>query len=75
MGMSANQHQDDPEDEAFLRQLVLPQEECMRLGILWHGGYRRSRSPNVVRLEQWHLNHHRPDRAVTDNPSSRSTPR
>jgi hypothetical protein len=47
--MSA-EHQDE---DAFLRKLILPQEDCMRLGILWYGGYRWFRSPNVVPIEQW----------------------
>jgi hypothetical protein len=52
------------EDEnAFWRKLVLPQEDRMRLGIPWHGGYRWFRSPNVVCLE--HYRRRRP--AVADN--------
>jgi hypothetical protein len=50
--MSATQRQAEDED-AFWRKLVLPQEERMRLGIPWHGGYRWFRSPNVICIEQW----------------------
>ena len=50
--MSAIQRQTEDED-AFWRKLVLPQEDRMRLGIPWQGGYRWFRSPNVVCLEQW----------------------
>jgi hypothetical protein len=50
--MSANQRRIGDEG-AFWRKLVLPQEERMRLGIPWHGGYRWFRSPNVVCLEVW----------------------
>jgi hypothetical protein len=49
--MSATQRQVEDED-AFWRKLVLPQEERMRLGIPWHGGYRWFRSPNVIPIEQ-----------------------
>ncbi len=43
-----------PEDEdAFWRKLVLPQEERIRLGIPWQGGYRWFRSPNVIPIERW----------------------
>jgi hypothetical protein len=44
---------DEEEDEDFLRSLVLPQEDCLRLGVAWRGGYRWFRSPNVVCLEQY----------------------
>ena len=50
--MSAIQRQTEDED-AFWQKLVLPQEDRMRLGIPWQGGYRWFRSPNVVCLEQW----------------------
>jgi hypothetical protein len=45
-------HQEEDED-AFWRKLVLPQEDRMRLGIPWHGGYRWFRASNVVPIEQW----------------------
>jgi hypothetical protein len=45
--------EDEEGDEAFLRKLVLPQEDCMRLGVSWTGGYRWFRSPNVVCLEHY----------------------
>jgi hypothetical protein len=50
--MNATQRQAEDED-AFWRKLVLPQEDRMRLGIPWHGGFRWFRSPNVVCIEQW----------------------
>jgi len=50
--VSAIQRQTEDED-AFWQKLVLPQEDRMRLGIPWQGGYRWFRSPNVVCLEQW----------------------
>jgi hypothetical protein len=42
-------------DEAFLRQLVLPEEDRLRLypTVQWTGGFRWFRSPNVVPIEQW----------------------
>jgi hypothetical protein len=49
--MSAIQRQTEDED-TFWRKLVLPQEERMRLGIPWHGGYRWFRSENVIPIEQ-----------------------
>jgi len=49
--MSATQRREEDAD-AFWRRLVLPQEERMRLGIPWHGGYRWFRSPNVVPIER-----------------------
>jgi hypothetical protein len=39
-------------EDTFWRKMVLPQEERMRLGIPWHGGYRWFRSPNVIPIEQ-----------------------
>jgi hypothetical protein len=50
--VNATQRQAEDED-AFWRKLVLPQEERMRLGIPWQGGYRWFASPNIVPLEQW----------------------
>ena len=43
--MSTTQCRTEDED-VFWRKLLLPQEERMRLGIHWHGGYRWFRSPN-----------------------------
>jgi hypothetical protein len=39
-------------EDAFWRRMVLPQEDRMRLGIPWHGGYRWFRSENVIPIEQ-----------------------
>jgi hypothetical protein len=50
--MSAIQRQAKDED-TFWRKLILPQEERMRLGIPWRGGYRWFKSDNIVCLEQW----------------------
>jgi hypothetical protein len=50
--MNATQRQAEDED-TFWRKLVLPQEERMRLGIPWRGGYRWFRSPNIIPIEQW----------------------
>jgi hypothetical protein len=49
----ATQHQDDSEGEAFLRQLVLPEEErCLRYPtMVWSGGFRWFRSPNVIPID------------------------
>jgi hypothetical protein len=46
---------DTDTDEAFLRQLVLPEEDRLRLypTVQWAGGYRWFRSPNVIPIEQW----------------------
>jgi hypothetical protein len=44
---------EDGEDEAFLRQLIRPEEDRRRTGMPWAGGYRWFRAPNVVPLEQW----------------------
>lgn len=57
--VNAIQRQIEDED-TFWRKLVLPQEERMRLGIPWCGGYRWFRSPNVVPIEQWRKKRPRP---------------
>ena len=53
--MERAQEKTAEEDEAFLRQLVLPQEERQRRypGSVWAGGYRWFRSPNVLCLEKY----------------------
>jgi hypothetical protein len=42
-------------DEAFLRQLVLPEEDRLRLHptVQWTGGFRWFRSLNVIPIERW----------------------
>jgi hypothetical protein len=42
-------------DEAFLRQLVLPEEDRLRLHptVQWMGGFRWFRSSNVIPIERW----------------------
>ena len=46
---------DDNDDEAFLRSLVLSEEDCRRRHpeVTWVGGCRWFRSPNVVPLERY----------------------
>ena len=46
---------DDNDDEAFLRSLVLSAEDCGRRHpeVSWVGGYRWFRSPNIVPLERY----------------------
>ena len=55
MAQTVQTEEDDEEDEAFLRHLVLPEEDRRRLypTIPWTGGWRWFRSSNVVCLEQW----------------------
>ena len=44
----------DAEDEAFLQQLVIPEEDRAKyISHPWTGEYRWFRSPNVVCLEQY----------------------
>jgi hypothetical protein len=54
MGM-VEVYTDTNEDEAFLRQLVLPEEDRLRLHptVQWTGGFRWFRSPNVIPIEYW----------------------
>jgi hypothetical protein len=53
--MAQSQTVDDAEDESFLRQLIRPEEDRLRLYSTtgWAGGYRWFRSPNVVCIEHW----------------------
>lgn len=50
--MDATQRRTEDED-TFWRRLILPEEDHLRMGKPWTGGYRWFRSPNVVPLEQW----------------------
>jgi hypothetical protein len=50
--MSATQRRAEDED-AFWRRLVLPEEDHLRMGKPWTGGYRWFRSPNIIPIEQW----------------------
>jgi hypothetical protein len=43
---------EDEDDEAFLRSLVLPEEDRIRRRV-WTGGFRWFRSPNIVPLERY----------------------
>jgi hypothetical protein len=48
---------DDSDDEAFLRSLMLPEEDRRRLTTApWSGGFRWFRSPNVIDLERYRRN-------------------
>jgi hypothetical protein len=53
--MELSQEPIEEEDEAFLRQLVLPEEDRRRRfpASVWTGGYRWFRSPNVLCLEKY----------------------
>jgi hypothetical protein len=53
--MELAQERTEEEDEAFLRQLVLPEEDRRRRfpASVWTGGYRWFRSPNVLCLEKY----------------------
>jgi hypothetical protein len=53
--MAQSQTIDDAEDEAFLRQLIRPDEERQRLHptTVWLSGYRWFSSPNVVPIEKY----------------------
>ena len=57
--MQSNRIEDDDDDEAFMRSLIRPEEERLRLHptTAWVGGFRWFRSPNVVPLEQWRKQH------------------
>jgi hypothetical protein len=40
-------------EHQFARQLLLPEEDRIALGIPWTGGYRWFRSSNVICLEKY----------------------
>jgi len=41
-------------DEAFLRQVVFPEEDRrLFTTVPWSGGFRWFRSPNIVPIERW----------------------
>jgi hypothetical protein len=50
------------EDEAFLRSVVLCEEERRRLypGVEWRGGFRWFRSANVIPMERFRPSRQRP---------------
>ncbi len=49
-----NATQPQAEDEGiFWRRLILPEEDHLRMGKPWTGGYRWFRSPNIIPIEQW----------------------
>jgi hypothetical protein len=45
-------HVENEDEDVFWRKLVLPEEDHLRMGKPWTGGYRWFRSPNVVPIEQ-----------------------
>jgi hypothetical protein len=47
------EHDDEEEDETFLRRLIPPEEDRHWTTVPWSGGYRWFKSPNVIPLEQW----------------------
>ena len=52
--MLATKSNDLDEDEAFLRRLILPEEDRrLFTSAPWRGGYRWFRSHNVIPIEQW----------------------
>lgn len=58
MWSEIDQDEDDV-DEAFLRQLVRPEEDRRRYThVPWIGGFRWFRSPNVIPIERWRSNRH-----------------
>jgi hypothetical protein len=69
--MNTTQRQTEDED-AFWRKLVLPQEDRMRLGIPWQGGYRWFKSTNVVPIEQGRKRKESPSRP-DEKPSPQSS--
>jgi hypothetical protein len=42
-------------EEAFWQKRVLSEEDHIRLGVEWKGGYRWFRSANIVPLEHYRL--------------------
>jgi hypothetical protein len=54
MSTTQRQIEDDNKDEdAFWRKMLLPEEDHLRMGKPWTGGYRWFRSCNVVPIERW----------------------
>jgi hypothetical protein len=53
--MQTNENASDEDDDAFLRRLIVPEEDRQRLfpKTRWTGGYRWFRSHNVVCLERY----------------------
>jgi hypothetical protein len=48
----------DAEDEAFLRQIIFPEEDRhLFTTASWRGGFRWFRSPNIIPIEQWRRRH------------------
>ena len=44
----------DPQEESFLRKLIIPEEDRRLFTTApWHGGFRWFRSPNVTPIEYW----------------------
>jgi hypothetical protein len=57
--MIAERTIDDDDDDAFMRKLIRPEEDRLRLHPTrpWAGGFCWFRSPNIVPLEQWREQH------------------
>jgi hypothetical protein len=57
--MAVMVERDTDTDEAFLRQVVLSEEDRLRLHptVPWTGGFRWFRSPNIIPIEQWRTTH------------------
>jgi hypothetical protein len=55
MDMNTTSTPEEEDDEAFLRSLVLPEEDRLRRypTMKWSGGYRWFRSPNVIPIEKY----------------------
>ena len=62
------------EEEAFWRRLVLPEEDHLRMGKPWTGGYRWFRSANVVPLEQWRAQRQRTQPSKEGAPNATRSP-
>jgi hypothetical protein len=55
-----------PEDEAFWRTLIFPEEERMALtSVSWNGGYRWFSSTNVVPIEHYRRPNSLPQRKAS----------
>ena len=62
---------EDEDDEAFLRQLIRPEEDRYRYShVPWTGGFRWFRSPNVIPIERWRKRR----QAVTYPPQEKPPP-
>ena len=51
-GMVTNTTDQDADDEAFLRRLVVPEEDRHPFMAPWSGGYRWFQSENIIPIER-----------------------